>query len=289
MSTFAGELRRLAGSAGDLVVLADRADGTVIRVGDAVAKAHAEDTDAAALAHRVRTAAHPALAGILLPPLPPGGVTRLHDGRPATLWPYGAPVDPDAVPWEAAGTLLARLHAVPPAALGIALPDGGGPARAARALARLRATATDPAHAAARSAVERILAAAPRAPRRTALCHGDFHLGQLVRHPAAGGSWHLIDVDDLGVGDPAWDLARPAAWYAAGLLAPEDWRRLLGAYQAAAGLTGHDPWPELDVPARVLTAQSAALALVRAAATGRAPSEEDEALLISCLRIAALP
>ncbi|NEE41548.1 phosphotransferase, partial [Streptomyces sp. SID7982] len=52
------------------------------------------------------------------------------------------------------------------------------------------------------------------------LCHGDLHLGQLVRHPAPDGPWLLIDMDDAGVGDPAWDLGRPAAWYAAGLLAP---------------------------------------------------------------------
>ncbi len=40
-------------------------------------------------------------------------------------------------------------------------------------------------------------------------------------------------MDDAGVGDPAWDLGRPAAWYAAGLLAPEDWSTFLDAYRAA--------------------------------------------------------
>ena len=69
-------------------------------------------------------------------------------------------------------------------------------------------------------------------PRACRLCHGDLHLGQLVRHPAPHGPWRLIDVDDLGLGDPAWDLARPAAWYAAGLLPPGRLDRFLGAYRA---------------------------------------------------------
>ncbi|RBM05673.1 aminoglycoside phosphotransferase [Streptomyces sp. PT12] len=282
-------------TAAEPVVLADRPTGTVIRLGDAVAKAHPETADADALAARVATAAHPALAGILLPPLPPATVARLADGRAATLWPYGTPVDPGDpgdVPWEAAGTLLARLHATDLRPLG-PLPRSGWPARAGEALALLRATETDPVHARARAAVERILSAPlPPCPAQGAavLCHGDFHLGQLVSHPADGGSWHLIDVDELGLGDPAWDLARPAAWFAAGLLPPADWHRLLGAYRAAApGWGGSDPWAVLDGPARVMTAQAAARALARAAESGRSPSDEDEALLISCLRIVALP
>lgn len=122
-----------------------------------------------------------------------------------------------------------------------------------------------------------------------ALCHGDFHFGQLVRHPVPGGPWRLIDVDDLGLGDPAWDLARPAAWFAAALIGPGEWDRLLGSYQAAAGRAGEDPWPGLDVPARALTAQLAARALVRASTDGATLEEVGEALVDSCVRIAALP
>ncbi|MGW1230592.1 hypothetical protein ACWD49_35110, partial [Streptomyces sp. NPDC002530] len=147
------------------VVLADRADGTVVRVGPVVAKAHAAGTDTAALAARLAPAADPGLAGILLAPLPvppaAGGavspyLTALH-GRPVTLWPYGEPVDPDdpdRAPWEEAGALLARLHRVRPADAPSALPgprSGGaartasaapppmrGPAKVALAVARMR-------------------------------------------------------------------------------------------------------------------------------------------------------
>lgn len=121
-------------------VLADRADGTVVRHGDIVAKAHAPGTDPAELGARLAAAA--ALPGILLPPLAP--VAADLDDRLVTVWPHGSPVDPDApehAPWEEAATLLARLHAVPTAELPGPLPPMRGPAKAALAVARLLAHA----------------------------------------------------------------------------------------------------------------------------------------------------
>ncbi|TXS77684.1 aminoglycoside phosphotransferase family protein [Streptomyces sp. sk2.1] len=190
-------------------VLADRADGTVVRSGTVVAKAHAPGTDAPGLLTRLALADDPRFAGILLAPLHP---------RPAR--------NP-----EAPG---------PDVPVRTALPDPG---------------------------------------RRSAPQHH------------AHGPWLLIDVDDLGLGDPAWDLARPAAWYAAGLLPPEVWSRFLGAYRAAGGPAVRaegDPWPELDVPARALTVQSAALAIAKSAAEGRAPDEVERTMLDACARIASL-
>ncbi|MFF1482778.1 phosphotransferase family protein [Streptomyces sp. NPDC058301] len=312
-------------------VLADRPDGTVVRHGHVVAKAHAPDTDRAALDVRLAVAAHPLLHGVLLAPLQPAPVgtsvpstpvlprgagncapsphrpadehAALLPRRPLTLWPHGTPVDPTdpgSAPWPEAGRLLADLHRVPTDALPGPLPAMRGPVKAARAVARMRGAG---ARGAGPDAVLRAWGQLPAWARAETphpgpaegtarLCHGDLHLGQLVRHPAGTGDWLLIDVDDLGLGDPAWDLARPAAWYAAGLLDPDDWARFLAAYREAGGPgvpPQGDPWAQLDVPARALTVQTAALALAKCAGERRTPDEAELAMIESCTRIAALP
>ncbi|WP_413966386.1 phosphotransferase family protein [Actinacidiphila polyblastidii] len=279
---------------GGHVVLAERSDATVVRVGDTVAKAHPADTVAADLAVRLEVATHPSLRSILLPPHP---VRTQVQGRPVTVWPYGAPVDAGdagAAPWEEAAGLLARLHAAPYDALPGPLPAMRGPAKAAAAVARLDGVPDSAATATVRRAWRLLpgwaTGAEPYEGRR-ALCHGDWHLGQLVRHPAPGGRWLLIDVDDLGAGDPAWDLARPAMWFAAGLLAPRTWTRFLAAYRAAGGTAvppEGDPWDRLDVPARALAVQTAAVAVAKAAGQGRDLDEAEAGVLAACARIAGL-
>jgi len=297
-----------AGPGRPYTVLADRADATVIRIGTRVAKAHPPQTDPAELAVRLQVAAHPLLRGILLPPHPatrsPGARPATAGGRLVTVWPYGEPVhpgEPCAAPWEAAATLLARLHTTPPEPLPGPLPPMRGPAKAAAAMARMAAVpgaASRPAARTVRAAWHRLPAwargQAPH-PGPPALCHGDWHLGQLVRRAGHGApdtdGWALIDIDDLGAGDPAWDLARPAMWFGAGLLGPGEWARFLGAYRAAGGTAvppDGDPWARLDVPARALAVQSAATALAKAARDGREPDEDEYRLLAACDRIAQL-
>jgi hypothetical protein len=276
-----------------------------VRHGDAVAKAHADGTDPTGHRTRLAVAAHPLLAGVLLPPL--RAAADVH-GRFVTAWPYGTPVDPknpDAAPWEHIAELIARLHAVPLTRLPAPLPAMRGPLKVTLAVARMRAAGEHP----AARAIERAWQGLPpwarggdpsdaghaaRTPPEhvgpVTLCHGDLHLGQLVRLPATG-RWLLIDIDDVGTGDPAWDLARPAAWFAAGLLAPEVWARFLGAYRAAGGPAvpaEGDPWPRLDTPARALTVQTAALAVAKAVEGDRNADEVEQSVIDACVRISAL-
>jgi aminoglycoside phosphotransferase (APT) family kinase protein len=249
-------------------------------VGEVVVKTHPAGTDPAALACRLRTAARlgrgggPLLAPLSPRPLPAPG------RRWRSRWPRLEMVGQDwpDFPWASAGALLAELHRSP---------VGTDPLPAHRGVERIRvALETLPAHAPAvirRAAEElppRCWQASPEG-RPVTLVHGDFHLGQLGRNRA--GAWRLIDIDDLGVGDPAWDLCRIAGFWAAGLMPHADWHAFISGYRAANGPavppTG-DPWQVLDPVARA--------AVVHAAAVGAryAPDESQAELLAACARVA---
>lgn len=234
---------------------------TVTLAGQMVIKLHRPGTDPQALTQRLRAAAR---SGCLLSPLelepePVGDRWRTRWPRVATVHP-----DPSRLPWQEAGRLLARLHREPPGELTV---PHGGPARLARALARLD---DGPDAAVIRSAATSVRQT-PGSNRPNALVHGDFHLGQLGRRQ---GGWVLIDIDDVGLGDPAADLARPAGFWAAGLLPDADWHRFLDGYRDGGGpaLPAGDPWPVLE--------PFAADAVITAAA-----NRPDDLLVAACARM----
>lgn len=250
----------------------------IIIDGDVVVKIHRAGTDPAALAMRVQTAARlGAGGGPLLAPLS-SAVDPAPEQRWMTRWPRVSTVvrDTGRLPWAAAGALLAVLHTCE---IGPALPGHRAVDRIRGALQRLPADAPPVIRAAAQALPPRAWDPSPR-DRPATLVHGDFHLGQLGQ--LAGGPWQLIDIDDLGFGDPAWDLARAAGFWAAGLIPHADWQDFIDGYRGGCGpaLPGTgDPWDVLEPLARG--------AVVHAAAVGaRYPGDESQVeLLAACRRM----
>jgi hypothetical protein len=281
------ELARLAGvSLDEVEVLSARPDTLIVGAAGVVLKMHDPRTDEDELLARL--AAATTLGDVLLPPL--AATVERCCGRLVTRWPRAEPLRPEerTVPWVEAAEMLARLHAGDADGIDPAqeLPEGGGPRRMLRAVALLREAPPTREGAVVLDA----FATLPRSVLVHAhfrrVLHGDWHLGQLVRHQGHG--LRLVDVDEVGRGDPAWDLARPAAWYAAGLMDAAAWQGFLGAYVAAGGVAvpADDPWPVLDAPARALVIQSAARAVVKDGGAHRL-DEADLALVDTCARIAA--
>jgi hypothetical protein len=238
--------------------------------GDVVVKTHHEGTDPRALAARLGIAER---IDCFLSPL--STEPERHGTRWRTRWPRVETTPPDAeqIPWAEAAHLLARLHSHT-----VDGPPHGGPDRLRRALDALP---DDPTAGTIRRAADRLPDHIWLAPN-PGLVHGDWHLGQLGRRDK---EWLLLDVDDLGVGPPAWDLARPAGFWAAGLIPDVDWLTFLDAYRDAHGAAlppaPADPWPALDPFARAAVIHAAA----RAATRGL--TDEADALLIeACARMA---
>jgi aminoglycoside phosphotransferase (APT) family kinase protein len=226
-----------------------RSGAEIVVDGDVVYKLHRPGTDPRALAIRLRIAAQ---SDALLAPL--ATVPERSGMRWRTRWPRVETVvpQPECVPWAEAGQLLARLHSE---SMRQRVPPHGWPQRLRRML-----RATDDAtvrRAAAELPPEVWRAGSPDRP--TTLVHGDWHLGQLGRRTATA-PWVLIDVDDVGAGDPAWDLGRPAGYWAAGLIPDDDWSTFVESYRDANGpaLPDGNPWPVLEPFARAAVVQAAA-------------------------------
>ena len=244
-----------------------------------IVKLHGVATDAGRLQRRLHAIGAPDMDRLWIQPLVYAPLQAPGD-QLATVWPRVTVLATiDRPPWTDAAALLARLHRMP---IDGAPPRLGGHSRLSRAIAWLEQSGHDDLHWLVDLGND--LAEPLAQPTRTTLAHGDFHLGQLGHTPLRR-SWKLLDIDDLGVGDPAWDLARPAGFWVAGLLDDESWHEFLGAYREDGGTAvppDGDPWPALDLPTR-------AALLVAAVQALRSPHGGDtaETLLRACRRMPA--
>ncbi|PZQ43155.1 MAG: aminoglycoside phosphotransferase, partial [Phenylobacterium zucineum] len=221
-----------------------------------IVKIHGEGTNAGRLARRLACIGGPDMDRLWIQPLRYAPIPAPGD-RLATVWPRVTVLSTiDQPPWADTGRLLARLHRMP---ILDDPPRLGGHSRLARAISFLRGRddlgwLADLGDA---------WAAELQHENHTTLAHGDFHLGQLGHTPLRR-SWKLLDTDNLGVGDPAWDLSAPAGFHAAGLLDDDAWQTFLAAYREAEGPavpSVGDPWPLLATPARAALLIAAVQAL----------------------------
>lgn len=207
------------------------------------------------------------------------------DGRLLVLEPRtDLAAEASPVPWREVGALVARLQACPTPAT--SLPEHGG-----RAALTSAVTVADGLHPGGGTDILRELG---RTLLRTwpaasgpLLTHGALHLGHVGRLPGTPG-WVLTNPATLGLGNPTWDLGRPAGLWAAGLLDDASWQAFLAGYREAGGAAPSDGTitDDLEHPARC----AVYLATVRAvAACGEYPHIEltplAEQLLSACVRM----
>ncbi|MDN5571197.1 MAG: aminoglycoside phosphotransferase family protein [Propionibacteriaceae bacterium] len=250
-------------------------------VDDIVLTRHPVGTAHEQLAARLTAAASDPLRTLFAAPLTPTPLTA-PNGQLLSLSPRtdGVPLDEEP-PWQDAGRLLAHLHRTPPPA--------GLPEHAGRSYLQVAVDAATVLHQGGATDILRelgqtLLETWPT-PARPGLVHGDWDLGNLGRLPG-GSAWLLTGAETLGLGDPAWDLGRPAGLWAAGLLDDASWRALLRGYAEGGGHipAAGEAWNALEHPARCAVFTAAVREV------GRTPHPEPmtplaETLLEACVKM----
>jgi ATP-binding cassette, subfamily B, bacterial len=176
----------------------------VLRLGRDVVKFYAKEDEFRAAAHGLQASAR--LSGVTAPE--PGGVLEWRRVTAQRLLPGRQPEPEEAA--EAAGRLLAKLHASTPGTLTPALP--GAQLKAAAATAGLIAALSEPLGRRAERLLGRLARELPvGVPLVTA--HGDFNSRQLL---ASRDGLALVDFDALCAAPAALDLATYAAYVVLG-------------------------------------------------------------------------
>lgn len=237
------------------------------------------------LAARLKAASTDPIRALFAPPLTAVPITA-PDGRLLSLEPVtdsAAEISP--IPWREAGSLVARLQAMPLPARN-PLPEHGGRAAVQASLARADALHPGGSTDILRELGRTLLRTWPTASRPV-LVHGAVHLGTIGRLPGTP-TWLFTQPETLGFGPATWDLGRPAGMWAAGLLDQDSWQSFVAGYaEAGGGMPAEgETWDELDHPARCAVYLASVREYLRC---GTYPKIEltplAETLLAACVRI----
>ncbi len=281
-------------------VLSARSERTLFRFDDEVIKIHARETLAEELDARLELISRSPWNQIFLQPIKSQSQT-LRQGRIMSQWPFAEAltISEDEIPWHKCGKLLAELHQIPIAVnnFPFSLPIATAAKRWQKSIAELKSLNFIDHRLKAPWLIVEEMTAKLTLPKiysaRTHWIHGDWHLGQLVREKSEQKSemnLKLIDIEDMGLGHPVWDLARPGAFYAAGLLDPEDWSSFLNSYLTAGGPAfqarrNETFWEILGPAVEVLSLQCAAVGLRKAYLEERSLGDDEQAFIETCARI----
>lgn len=251
-------------------------------VDDVIVSKHPAGTVETELTARLTAASEDPIRQVFIPPLSKTPIAA-PDGRLLTFSPRTESLPEDMPPpWREAGALLARLHAVP---IPDDLPEHGGRQQFAAAVAEADALHPGGGTDILRELGRTLIMTWPT-PVRPSVVHGTFDLGRLARLPGTS-MWLLSHPHTLGTGDAAWDLAGPAALWAAGLLDEASWFAFAGGYAAAGGRTHGEgqEWPGLDHPARCALYMATVAELRRCPAFPKPElSPTAEVLLAACVK-----
>jgi len=248
-------------------------------VDDVVLTRHPDGTSRSDLTARLTAASTDPVRAVFAAPLL-GVAAAAPDGHLLSLTPRTDPLPPEMPPpWREAGSLLARLHRmVAPATL----PTHAGKERLAESVAEAATLKPGGSTDILRELGMTLLDTWPDLTWR-AVVHGDWGLGKLARLPGTT-TLVLTEPWSLGLGDPAWDLGRPAGLWAAGLLDEHSWSEFVAGYSEGEGAFPgvKIPWESLEHPARGAVFRAAVRELKR---SGDEPSEVALTLVKACVKI----
>ena len=288
----------------DIATLSKTSKSTVLRHESIVAKCHFE-VDKDNLYERIRTIQESEFQSIFLQPNLP---TYHYQNEKVDIsyWPEAERLSPNKLTksiWSEIGILLAKLHSTPLKKIELRFPSelfkifsdineklqrcnkqcAAGSKHRTQLKIIYQAWISILTHKNFHKVVKDIRL------RPKVWSHGDFHLGQIVFiKDQENSSARFIDIDTICHSIPEWDLARPSALFAAGILPAPLWRSFIESYfELGLKQTLNEKilWSNLDMPAKVMTIKLACLALNRATLADEQLEDTEMQLIETCKAI----